>query len=130
MTRIERRVQHWQRRLGLSDWKIHVEINTDPAWGEKLFANIAPITGRKEAVLTISSLHETKADLEHTIVHELSHLMVEPLAALSQSWRKAVPAQVQETYDEQWEETIEQVVEAVAKVFVREPPLKIKMPDL
>lgn len=126
MTRIERRVQFWQKRLGLSDWIIHVEINRDPSWAEEMFANIAPISGRKEAVLTISSLYTNKEDLEHTIAHELCHLILEPVAVLAQSWRKTVPSQTKKTYDEQWEEVIEQVGDAIARRFVKEPSLKIK----
>ncbi len=127
MTRIERRVLHWQRRLGLTEWVIHVEVNSDPAWAEKLCANIAPYPGRKEAILTISSLHESQAALEHTIVHELTHLLLEPVAALFESWRKSIPAQVRATYTEQGEETLEQVVDALARVYVAEPPVRVKV---
>lgn len=125
MTRIERRLKVWQRRLHLTDWIISVEINPDKSW--KNMAEVGPVPGRKEAVLTVAA-DLTAAELEYSLVHELTHLLLWPLNTLADAWEAALPAKSRPTHTQQWNEATEQVVDALARLYVAEPPRPVEKP--
>jgi len=96
-SRLDRQMKFWQKRLGLEDWNLSLrvvrqsELDRD-TWGAAEWDPDAK-TG------TISVLDprdynlkggELKLDMECTIVHELVHIQVSPLAARDEHVREEV----------------------------------------
>lgn len=96
-SRLDRQMRFWQKRLGLEDWNLTVRLarqsEIDPdAWG---IAEWDPDTHTG----TISVLDprdynlkggDMRLDMECTIVHELVHIQVSPLAARDAGVREEV----------------------------------------
>jgi len=124
VTRLERIVRKWQKRLQLDDWEITVEYNDDPEWPN--WGIIAPVPGRKEAVLVLSTLAPPERR-EFIVVHELCHLLVLPLNTMADSWAGSIPAKSRPTHTQQWTEVTEQVVNSLTKLYLAEPPSPIRI---
>jgi hypothetical protein len=90
-------LKFWQKRLGLEDWTMtlrvvrQTEINPD-AWGTAEWDPTA-----KTALINVLDPRdynlkgaELKLDMECTIVHELVHIQVAPLAARNDHDREDV----------------------------------------
>jgi hypothetical protein len=123
MTRLERRLKFWQKKLNLEHWLIHLEINEDKEWGN--YGEIAPIPGRCEAVLTIAA-GCTAEEREWTLVHELCHLLIWPLNILADTWQQSLPQKSRATHTAQWVDATEQVVDVLARLYAVEPPVRVK----
>lgn len=96
-THLDQRLKFWQKRLGLDDWTMTLrvvrqrEINPD-AWGSAEWDPTA-----KTALINVLDPRdynlkgaELKLDMECTIVHELVHIQVAPLAARTNHEREDV----------------------------------------
>ena len=123
MTRLERKVRVWQRRLRLTDWEITVEYNTDPDW--RNYGDIGPIPGRKEAILTLST-HIPADRQDWVIVHEFVHLLIWPMNTVADAWSYSLPAKSRMTHAQQWVEVTEQVVDNLARLYAAEPPRPVE----
>ena len=96
-SRLERQVRFWQHRLGLDEWTIslrvvrQLELSRD-SWGSSEWDD-----ERKTAIVSVLDPRdynlrggELRLDMECTIVHELVHLQVAPLAARDAGTREDV----------------------------------------
>src|SRR6476469_2608042 len=96
-TRLDRQMKFWQKRLGLEEWTFTVrlvrqaEIDAN-TWGA---AEWDPDT--KTGTISVLDPRdynlkggELKLDMECTIVHELVHIQVSPLAARDEHTREEV----------------------------------------
>src|ERR1700694_1820528 len=96
-SRLERQMHFWQKRLGLDEWNLSVrlvrqaEIDRN-SWGAAEWDPEA-----KSGIIRVLdprdyNLHggELKLDMECTIVHELVHIQVSPLAAHDEHVREDV----------------------------------------
>ncbi len=95
--RLEQQMKSWQKRLGLEEWNLSLrlvrqwEIDRN-AWGTAEWNPDA-----KTAVINVLDPRDynlkggdLKLDMECTIVHELVHIQVSPLAARNQREREEV----------------------------------------
>jgi hypothetical protein len=96
-SRLERQMKFWQKRLGLYEWNLSLrvvrqgEIDRN-SWGA---AEWDPTS--KTGVISVLDPRdynlrggELKLDMECTIVHELVHIQVSPLAARDEGQREQV----------------------------------------
>jgi hypothetical protein len=96
-SRLDRQMKFWQKRLGLEEWNLalrvvrQAEIDRN-AWGSSEWDPDA-----KSGVISVLDPRdynlkggELKLDMECTIVHELVHIQVSPLAARDENTREAV----------------------------------------
>jgi hypothetical protein len=100
-SRLERQMKTWQKRMGLQDWSLSLRVvrqsQIDPnTWGAAEWDAKA-----RTAVISVLdprdyNLHggELKLDMECTIVHELVHIQVSPLAARDEGQREEVVNQI------------------------------------
>jgi hypothetical protein len=96
-SRLQSQMKLWQKRLGMEDWNVtlHIvrqaEINPN-AWGT---AEWDPVD-RTASINVLDPRDynlkgsELKLDMECTIVHELVHIQVSPLAARDEHIREEV----------------------------------------
>jgi hypothetical protein len=80
------RLQVWQRRLGLDQWKFSIEFSRRSELKPNTVGNIHWDATEKSAVIQILAASEykldcrdTRKDMEFTVVHELLHLKVSVL---------------------------------------------------
>jgi hypothetical protein len=83
---LDARLEIWQRRMNLSDWKISLVMSPASALKPRTLGNIHWDTARKTAVIRVldaadykMSCHDMLADMETTLVHELVHLELSAL---------------------------------------------------
>ena len=76
----------WQKRLGLQDWNVSLEVVRATELKPKTLGNIHWDTDKKTATLRVLDpadytlpLHEMLDDMEFTVVHELIHLDIAPV---------------------------------------------------
>lgn len=96
-SRLDRQMKFWQKRLGLEEWNLALRIVRQAeidrnAWGSSEWDPDA-----KSGVISVLDPRdynlkggELKLDMECTIVHELVHIQVSPLAARDENTREAV----------------------------------------
>ena len=96
-SRLERQMKTWQKRLGMEEWNLSVRVvrqtEIDPnSWGSSEWD-----AGSKTGVISVLDPRDynlkggdMKLDMECTIVHELVHIQVSPLAARSELQREEV----------------------------------------
>ncbi len=96
-SRLDRQMHFWQKRLGLEDWNLTLRIvrqsQIDPnSWGSAEWDPAA-----RTGVINVLDPRdynlkggEMKLDMECTIVHELVHIQVSPLAARDAHVREEV----------------------------------------
>lgn len=82
------KLQSWQKRLNLEDWKITVEVARSSELKPRTLGNIHWDTDKKTAVIHVLDPADYKlpfpdvlADIEFTVVHELIHLELAPVLA-------------------------------------------------
>jgi hypothetical protein len=95
--RLDRQMRFWQKRLGLDEWALSLRLVRQTqidrnAWGEAEWDPQA-----KSAVISVLDPRDynlkggdLKLDMECTIVHELVHIQVSPLAARDEGQREEV----------------------------------------
>jgi len=76
----------WQKRLGLEDWNVSLEVVRATGLKPKTLGNIHWDTDKKTAVLRVLDpadynlpFRKTLEDMEFTVVHELIHLDMVPV---------------------------------------------------
>ena len=96
-SRLERQMKFWQKRLGLEDWNLALRVVRQSeidrnSWGAAEW-NATAKTGLI-SVLDPRDYNlkggDLKLDMECTIVHELVHIQVSPLAARDEGQREEV----------------------------------------
>src|SRR6476469_4412964 len=96
-TRLERQMKFWQKRLGLEEWNLalrvvrQTEIDRNSwgaaEWDPDLKSGVISVLDPRDYNLKGGEL---KLDMECTIVHELVHIQVSPLAARDEHTREEV----------------------------------------
>lgn len=114
---VRRLVAKWRKVLGLgSDWQIGVRILDSPtgdADKDKAQAYINTEPGYFFASMTVNAWQiGDKADLEHAVVHELAHVIVEPVRTIA---RGAMGEDLVAVADE----NIEALCERIARSLLR-----------
>ena len=96
-SRLERQMKFWQTRLGLEEWNLalrvvrQTEIDRNSwgaaEWDPDLKSGVISVLDPRDYNLKGGEL---KLDMECTIVHELVHIQVSPLAARDEHTREEV----------------------------------------
>ena len=96
-SRLDRQMKFWQKRLGLEEWNLSLrvvrqsEIDRDSwgtaEWDPDAKTGLISVLDPRDYNLRGSDL---KLDMECTIVHELVHIQVSPLAAHDEHVREEV----------------------------------------
>ena len=94
---LERQLKFWQKRLGLEDWEICLQVVRQSALDKNTWGNAEWDWDRKFAVINVLDPqdynlkgNELRRDMECTIVHELVHIQVAPLEAKDSEVREEV----------------------------------------
>ena len=76
----------WQKRLGLLDWNVSLEVVRSTELKPRTLGNIHWDTDKKSATIRVLDpadykmpLHAMLEDIEFTVVHELIHLEIAPV---------------------------------------------------
>ena len=96
-TRLYHQMRTWQKRLGLDDWSFTLRVVRQSeidrnSWGSSEWDP----TGKTGVVMVLDPRDynlkggDLKLDMECTIVHELVHIQVSPLAAPNEHVREEV----------------------------------------
>lgn len=119
-----RLIRRWKERLFLHAWTIHVEWGDTlvAEGGEMLFGAIAMAPGRLEACLRLHSMVLQDWDELHcTVVHELTHVAVWKMKIVTKHLEPLLGQPAYEvfaaTFDEQMEQTVEQIAQGMALAF-------------
>jgi hypothetical protein len=96
-SRLDRQMKFWQKRLGLEEWNLalrvvrQTEIDRNSwgaaEWDPDLKSGVISVLDPRDYNLKGGEL---KLDMECTIVHELVHIQVSPLAARDEHTREEV----------------------------------------
>jgi hypothetical protein len=96
-SRLERQMKFWQKRLGLDEWSIALRVVRQAEIDRNAWGTAEWDPARKTGVINV--LHprdynlrggELRLDMECTIVHELVHIQVSPLAARDEGVREEI----------------------------------------
>jgi hypothetical protein len=110
-------LRKWRPRLGLGDqWSIECRIYTDESWPRKNAGTVAwivPSPGYFTATLHINAdaVERDGQTLEHTVLHELVHLVAWPLSVIA---RDALG----ESQEEHWRDVMEATVEQMTRALL------------
>ncbi len=96
-SRLEQKLKVWQKRMGLGDWSLSLRVVRQDQIDSNSWGAAEWDAKARTAVISVLdprdyNLHggELKLDMECTIVHELVHLQVAPLAARDERQREDV----------------------------------------
>lgn len=115
---VARRVQRWRRILGLGrDWQINVRVLDAPEHAEDdrndATAYIKVEPGYFFANMTVNGWHVDKdTDLDHVIVHELVHVLLQPVCTIVES---AMGEHMSEVAEQNMEALCERIARAVLR---------------
>ena len=83
---LEKQLKNWQKRLGLDDWDLTLQVVRKTALDQDTWGNAEWDSDSKTGVISVLDPQdynlkgsELKKDMECTIVHELVHIQVSPL---------------------------------------------------
>jgi hypothetical protein len=83
---LEKQLRGWQKRLGLEDWDLSLQVVRKSALDQDTWGNAEWDSDAKTGVISVLDPQdynlkgsELKRDMECTIVHELVHIQVSPL---------------------------------------------------
>lgn len=83
---LEKQLRAWQKRLGLENWNISVQVVRKTALDKNTWGNAEWDSDNRRGVINVLDPQdynlkgtELKRDMECTIVHELVHIQVSPL---------------------------------------------------
>ena len=90
-TRLERQMKNWQKRLGLDDWNVSLRVVRQNELDRNSWGTAEWDPTAKSALISVLDPRdynlkggELKLDMECTIVHELVHIQLSPLASTSE----------------------------------------------
>jgi hypothetical protein len=110
----EKLLKTWQGFLGLNHWDLELQVNEEENWDR--YGQCACVQGQKRAVITLwNGLNLDKA--EDTVVHELLHVVLDPLATLLEQWQNQLSEDQKKLYADQFDQSLEQTVYHLAKVL-------------
>ena len=96
-SRLERQMKSWQRRMGLDDWSFALRVVRQSEIDRNSWGAAEWDPEKKTGIISVLdprdyNLHggELRLDMECTIVHELVHIQVSPLAARDEGQREEV----------------------------------------
>lgn len=113
---IRKILRKWRPRLGLGDnWVIECRIYTDDNWPKRkrgAVASIEPAPGYFMATMHINAdaVARDGHTLEHTVLHELTHLVAWPLSVIA---RDALGEEQEQHWRDVMEATVEQFTRAL-----------------
>ena len=111
----EKVLKAWQDILDLNHWDLELHINEEENWDR--YGQCSCVQGQKRAIITIwNGLDLKKA--EDTIVHELLHVLLDPLTSLLEQWQAQVPDDQKKLYGEQFEQSLEQTVYRLTRILL------------
>lgn len=111
----EKVLKAWQDILDLNHWDLELHINEEENWDR--YGQCNCVQGQKRAIITIwNGLDFKKA--EDTIVHELLHVLLDPLTSLLEQWQAQVPDDQKKLYGEQFEQSLEQTVYRLTRILL------------
>lgn len=94
---LERQLKSWQKRLGMEDWNISVQVVRKSVLDKNTWGNAEWDFDKKMAIINVLDPQdynlkgtELRLDMECTIVHELVHIQVAPLEAKDNGVREEV----------------------------------------
>ena len=70
-------------------------------------------------VMTGLALTETQSERENTLLHELVHILLAPLACVAESWEEALPEGVKPIMRRAFDDAVESVTEDCCRAFGR-----------
>ena len=83
---LEKQLRTWQKRLGLENWNISVQVVRKSALDKNTWGNAEWDSDNRTGVINVLDPQdynlkgtELKRDMECTIVHELVHIQVSPI---------------------------------------------------
>ena len=83
---LEKQLRTWQKRLGLGEWNLSVQVVRKDALDKDTWGNAEWDSENKTGVISVLDPQDynlrgtdLKRDMECTIVHELVHIQVSPL---------------------------------------------------
>ncbi len=95
--RLDRQLKGWQKRLGLEDWDLRVQVVRQNQLDRHTWGNAEWDPDRRSGVISVLDPRdynlrgaELKLDMECTIVHELLHIQVAPLDARDEQVREEI----------------------------------------
>jgi hypothetical protein len=95
--RLDRQMKGWQKRLGLDDWRLELRVVRQNSLDKATWGNAEWDPDRKSGTISVLDPRdynlrgsELRLDMECTIVHELVHIQVAPLAAHDETQREEV----------------------------------------
>ena len=95
--RLDRQLRFWQKRLGLDDWNLSVQIVRQKQLDREIWGSAEWDPDTKVGTINVLDPRdynlkggELKLDMECTIVHELVHIQVSPLDARDEGIREEV----------------------------------------
>jgi hypothetical protein len=95
--RLDQRMKFWQKRLGLEEWNFTVRVVRQSAIDKNAWGTAEWDPEYKTGVINVLDPRdynlkggELRLDMECTIVHELVHVQVSPLAAHNANEREEV----------------------------------------
>ncbi|HEY2018565.1 MAG TPA: hypothetical protein VGH38_33905 [Bryobacteraceae bacterium] len=96
-SRLDRQMRFWQKRLGLEEWNLSLRVVRQTEIDRNSWGAAEWDPDAKSGTISVLdprdyNLHggELKLDMECTIVHELVHIQVSPLAARDEHVREEV----------------------------------------
>lgn len=116
---VHKTVRKWRRILGLgSEWRIRVRVFEEPDGTDDdckdAAAYIVVQPGYFKANLTVNAwnIGGPYRDLDHTIAHELTHALMQPVATMLESFAPAKMSEVTE-------QNLEALCERFSRAMVR-----------
>lgn len=95
--RLDRQMRFWQKRLGLEEWSLAVQVVRQSALDKHTWGNAEWDPETRTGLIKVLDPRdynlkgrELSHDMECTIVHELVHIQVAPLAAPDDATREEV----------------------------------------
>ena len=95
--RLDKQLRFWQKRLGLEEWKLSVEVVRQTALSREVWGSAEWDPDVKTGVIRVLDPRdynlrgeELRLDMECTIVHELVHIQVSALDARDAGVREDV----------------------------------------
>ncbi len=95
--RLDRQVKTWQKRLGLDDWNLQIQVVRVASLDKHTWGNAEWDPDAKTGTISVLDPRdynlkgsELRLDMECTIVHELVHIQMSPLNARDDEAREDV----------------------------------------